>query len=58
MVAGSGGITTGSITIINAAKTGDPGQIILATANGGDIETDSLLVKSGNREIVSDLFIR
>ncbi|MHC4525097.1 MAG: hypothetical protein ACYSU8_06130, partial [Planctomycetota bacterium] len=53
MVAGSGGITTGSIAIINEDKTGDPGQIILATANGGDIETKVLLVKSGNREIVS-----
>ncbi|MHC5183894.1 MAG: Ig-like domain-containing protein, partial [Planctomycetota bacterium] len=53
MVAGSGGITVGEIDIENEDRTGDPGQIILATANGGDISTYSLIVESGNREIVS-----
>ncbi|MHC4771154.1 MAG: Ig-like domain-containing protein, partial [Planctomycetota bacterium] len=53
MVAGSGGITTGAIGITNEDRTGDPGQIILATANGGDIQTGLLAVRSGNHEIVS-----
>jgi filamentous hemagglutinin family protein len=53
MVAGSGGILTDGIGIINEDRTGDPGQILLFTANGGDIETGAMKVESGNREIVS-----
>jgi filamentous hemagglutinin family protein len=53
MVAGSGGITVGEIDILNVDKTGNPGQIILATINGGDVNTGPLKVTSGNHEIVS-----
>ena len=42
MVGGNGGITTGTLGILNEDKTGDPGQIILATVNGGDISTGTL----------------
>ncbi|MHC4467483.1 MAG: filamentous hemagglutinin N-terminal domain-containing protein, partial [Planctomycetota bacterium] len=50
MVAGSGGITAGHIhTYVSSSdKVTEPGQIVLLTTGGGDIETGSMITEGGS----------